>query len=418
VSLNRALVIYVEKAVLSRSITIYNAFMNKILVIIKWEISRILSNWRKAAAVFIIPAAVMMVALNLFPYLINYMSTGSLSGRPIIVVNAPDSFEEYIEDTSNSTIYKYEFISTQTHTSQIDSDKFLENIRKGYIYCVFHEYQNTIEIQYNRDSSVMSDQVYSFIDVVINKYNESESESSSDSYTIDGFNPVTKLLDYRGAANYASARVIPAVLVLIIYYCTYSLMVDIFASEKDRGFWNKLIMTPVSPVKIVLGKMISVIGLVSAASYTTFAFLFLSSWLNRNNSSTSLIPFGLLLLPRELLALIIIIPVIAFLCASICLAIIFSVKRMKDVILNLQMPLIFILFDLFLQLFYYDVPNWTEYYIPLHNGVSVLRAALMTELGTEYFAFAVVLDIAAAMLILLYVLKKEGYINGRITKRT
>lgn len=398
--------------------TIYNKHMNKIAIIIKWEISRILSNWRKAAAVFIIPAAVMMVALNLFPYLINYMSTGSVSGRPIIIVNAPDEFYDYVDETEGTTIYKYEFITLSRYLREIEDDTFTTNIRKGFIYCVFESDTDSINIQYNRDSAVMSDQAYSFMEVVINEFNDSQIIKSDEAYTVDGFNPITKLLNYRAGANLASARVIPAVIVLIIYYCTYSLMVDIFASEKDRGFWNKLIMTPVSPVKIVIGKMLSVVGLVSGAAYTTFAFLFLSSWINRSNSSTSLIPFGLFLLPKELGALIVIVPVTAFLCACICLSIIFSLDRMKDVILNLQMPLIFLLFELFLQLFYYDVPNWSEYYVPLHNSIAVLRAAFMTELSNTNLIFSVILNLIIAVIILLRVLKKEGYINGRAKKRT
>ena len=393
--------------------------MNKIAIIIKWEISRILSNWRKAAAVFIIPAAVMMVALNLFPYLINYMSTGSVTGRPIIVVNAHEDFLEYLDETEGTTIYSYEFMSEEDFLEYWDDyDQVLDILRKGYIICYFADMDDTIYVGFDFNSAIMEDQADAFIDVVLEEYNDTQSKSPEGSYSIDSFNPVTKIMDYRSEANRASARVIPTVLVLIIYYCTYSLMVDIFASEKDRGFWNKLIMTPVSPVKIVLGKILAVVGLVSVGAYTTFAFLFLSSWLNHNNSSTSLIPFGMMLLPRELGALIVTVPVTAFLCAAICLSIIFALDRMKDVIINLQMPLIFILFDLFFQLFYYDVPNWNEYYIPLHNSIAVLRAIMMTELQTTNFVFTIVFNLIVATAILTLVLKKEGYINGRIKRRT
>ncbi|MCQ2515418.1 MAG: ABC transporter permease [Saccharofermentans sp.] len=392
--------------------------MNKIIVIIKWEISRILNNWRKAAALFVIPAAVMMLALNLFPFLINYMSTGSFSGRPIIVVDATKEFYDYIEETSDRTVYTYEFISQSNYEHQLDKGTFVDNIRKGCIYCVFQKESESISVQYNRDSAIMEDQALSFIEVVLDSFNATQTEQRSDVYSIDSFNPVTKILNYRSQANYGAARVIPAVLVLILYYCTYSLMVDIFASEKDRGFWNKLIMTPVSASKIVIGKLAAVIGLVSVSTYITFIFLFLSSWLNTSNSSTSLIPFGLLLLPRELFVLILIIPITAYLCASICLSIIFAIDRMKDIIINLQMPLIFILLDMFFQLFYYDVPNWAEFYIPLHGSIAVLRAAFMTELSVSGFILTATIELLVATFILARVLRKEGYIHGRINKRT
>ena len=59
-------------------------------------------------------------------------------------------------------------------------------------------------------------------------------------FSTDGFNPVTKLLDLRTTANSAASRVIPGVLMILMYYCVYSLASDMFASERDRGFLSKL----------------------------------------------------------------------------------------------------------------------------------------------------------------------------------
>ena len=258
--------------------------MRGIWIIIRWEFARIYSNWKRAAAIFIIPAAVMMLALGIFPYLINYMSTGSISETPITIINAPDSFLEYIEDTEGTTVYSYEYMDADEFTRLWNRGKIIKNLKSGSIYAFFNPDDNMVYIGCNGNSSISMNRAESFIEVVMDPYNDTLKQQGNVVFETDSFNPVVKLLDYRTAANAGSARVIPAVLVLLIYYCIYSLTSDMFASERDRGFYDKLLMAPISPKKIMMGKILACTLLVTGASYITFMFLFISSWLNRSNS--------------------------------------------------------------------------------------------------------------------------------------
>lgn len=389
---------------------LYNNNMRGILLIIRWEISRIYSNWKRAAAIFIVPAAVMMLALTIFPYLINYMSTGSISEKPILVVNPPESFTSYIEETEGTTVYTYDFMTLEEFTPiwNGDEDWIRDYLRTGSMFVFFADDGNKLLICYNGNSSIAASKAESFIEVVINPYNDSLREQGEIIFDTDLFNPVTKLLDYRSGANYGSGRVIPAVLVLLIYYCIYSLTSDMFASERDRGFYDKLLMTPISPKSIMLGKILSCTLLVTVASYVTFLFLFLSSWLNRSNSSTSLIPFGMFLLPDQLLVIAVVIPLTAFLCACVCVSIIFSIKRMKDVILNLQMPLIYLMADLFYQLFSLN-PGAVEFIIPVHGSTAVMRTVFQSEFKPWQLICVVISTLLPSLLLLHKTFKKEGY---------
>lgn len=389
---------------------LYNNNMRGILLIIRWEISRIYSNWKRAAAIFIVPAAVMMLALTIFPYLINYMSTGSISEKPILVVNPSESFTSYIEETEGTTVYTYDFMTLEEFTPiwNGDEDWIRDFLRTGSMFVFFADDGNKLLICYNGNSSIAASKAESFIEVVINPYNDSLREQGEIIFDTDLFNPVTKLLDYRSDANYGSGRVIPAVLVLLIYYCIYSLTSDMFASERDRGFYDKLLMTPVSPKSIMLGKILSCTLLVTVASYVTFLFLFLSSWLNRSNSSTSLIPFGMFLLPDQLLVIAVVIPLTAFLCACVCVSIIFSIKRMKDVILNLQMPLIYLMADLFYQLFSLN-PGAVEFIIPVHGSTAVMRTVFQSEFKPWQLICVAISTLLPSLLLLHKTFKKEGY---------
>ena len=382
--------------------------MRELLIIIKWEFSRIYSNWRRADAIFIIPAAVMMLALDIFPYLINYMTTGSISEKPITVVNAPESFIQYVEDTEGTTVYTYEYMDMDEFSVLWKNGKITRQLKTGSIFAVFKDDENVVYIGCNGNSSIAMNRAESFIEVVMDNYNDSLKEQGNVVFDVDSFNPVVKLLDYRSTANAGSARVVPAVLVLLIYYCIYSLTSDMFASERDRGFYDKLLMTPISPKKIMMGKILACTLLVTGASYVTFLFLFISSWVNRSNSASSLIPFGMFLLPEQILVIAVIIPVTAFLCAVICVNIIFSIRRMKDIILNLQMPLIYLMMELFYEIFSYN-PGWLEFFIPIHGSIAVLKAVFLSQFRPWQFIAVLLVNIVPAILLLRKTFKKEGY---------
>jgi len=386
--------------------------MRDIITVFKWEISKIFSNWRKTAAVFIIPAAVMMLALNIFPVLVNYLSTGSLGSKPITVVDAPESFIEYLEQTEGTTIYEYEFMDTEDLIELWDDTELLrQKLKEGNIYTVFVQPDDIIYVGYNGNSTVMEDRAYSYIEVVLDEYNDYLQEQGSKIFEVDSFNPVTKLFDYRTDANEGASRIVPAVMVLLIYYCTYSLMTDMFASERMHGFYDKLLMTPVSPRKIVYGKLLATVSLVSIASLVTFIFLFFSSWLNRSNDSSSLIPFGMMLFPDQLILMIITVITASLLCAALCLKIIFSLHLMKDIIANLQLPLIYLLFDLLFQIFHTGVPVAAEYLIPVHSAIASLKAIFLSEVSPTRFGVGVITSLLLSALLIRSVFSKEGYIR-------
>ncbi len=351
-----------------------------------------------------------MLALCVFPYLINYMTTGSVSEKPIEVVNAPDSFIEYLDKTEGTTIYTYKFIDLDDFTEIWDSGKAIKNLKSGTLYVFFDDEENSVYVACNGNSSISMTRAESFIEVVMNAYNDDLREQGTVVYEVDTFNPVTKLLDYRSEANFGAARVIPPVLILLVYYCIYSLTSDMFASERDRGFYDKLLMTPVSPIQIMMGKILACTGLVTVASYVTFLFLFISSWINRSNSSASLIPFGLFLLPDQLLIIAIVIPVTAFFCAIICVDIIFSIRQMKDVVLNLQMPLIYLMADLFFQIFS-ATPGWVEFAIPIHGSICVIKTVFLSEFRLWQLIVLLIFTLIPALLMLRRIFKKEGYIH-------
>ena len=112
--------------------------MKKALLILRWELNKIFSNWHKTVTLFLLPAVLMMLALNVFPLLINYMSTGSFSKKPIVLVSAPQSFRDYVKVTADANVYSYEHMSFREFSDMYnDSERFRQVLKGGTVICFF-----------------------------------------------------------------------------------------------------------------------------------------------------------------------------------------------------------------------------------------------------------------------------------------
>ncbi|MBR6879706.1 MAG: ABC transporter permease [Clostridiales bacterium] len=367
--------------------------MEKTLVIAKRELRKVIGNWRKTLTVFLLPAVLMMLALNIFPFLVNYMTTGSFGQKPIVVLDAPRSFVRYTENEGASASFSYDFVDTDEYEVSLRKE-----IRHGNIVLVF-DGEKSVRVVYNESSYSLYSRAGQLITSVLKGYSDSLENIDGRVFDIDAFNPVTDIMMYRSTANAGAARVIPGVLVLLMYYCVYALSSDSFAAERARGFLGKLMMTPVKPSGIMLGKTLAITVIVWISSLVTFFVLFLSSWLNHSNDAMSLLPFGLLLSPGDLLTVIITVPATVFVMVMLAVNMIFSLEKLSDIILNLQLPLILLLVEFFIQMARSVKPLAPEYIIPVHNTICVMRNAFASESDIRSILISIVINILTGYLL-------------------
>ena len=418
--------------------------MEKTYSIFRWELKKIFSNWHKTITLFLLPAVLMMLALNIFPILINYMSTGSFSKKPIVLIGAPKSFHDYVKETADANVYTYTEMSYGELAESFRSEgKMKELLKGGTILCYFgsdaednasfddivSEYytelskgnskaKSTAVIYLGFDGNSLTGQLRAeqFKQGVLNSYKSSlidrlggdYANIGSNLFSTDSFNPVTKLMDNRTPADVAASRIVPGMLLIMMYYCVYSLASDMFASERERGFWAKLIMTPVSSSKIFLGKILTILFIVSAATYLTALLLFFTSWMNSSNDAMSLLPFGMMLTPAEVLIVAVTIPFTVFVMTAVCISTIFSLKKMQDITVNLQLPLIFFLGDFFIQMFRGTRPMTIEYFIPMHNSLALIGESYMAQEKLWHVFAVLIVNAAVALIVLRVTYKKEG----------
>lgn len=411
--------------------------MRSMLVLFRWECRRILSNWRQTMAIFLVPSLVLLLALYLFPVLVDYISTGNVGKAPIVLVSPDEYMLSFIKTDSLASAYSYKIWSPDTYSEAI-SDGRADGITKdGGIIVVFESAGNAVpgnpEISFqdaigtyfqnlsegavnNKTTAIISiysntriimsqTTAYQFQENVLPRYKDYlvktagssfYSEGGGAPFSVDIFNPYTKLMEYRSLANPMGARVIPGILILLLYYCVYSLSGDIFASDRERGFLAKLTLTPLSTRGLLWGKALAVICVSSLTSMITLLVLLLSSWTNRSNNPLSLIPFGLLLTPAQLILVMGSVMCAAIVMTMLCFKIIADLRNMQDIIMNLQLPLLLFLVDFFLQLFRMSTPVWVEYAIPLHNNLLLIHDIMAGTADMRFSAAITIFDLIIA----------------------
>ncbi|WP_034448952.1 ABC transporter permease subunit [Butyrivibrio sp. AE2032] len=416
--------------------------MRKVITVFKWEIGKLFSSWQRTVTLFLLPAILLMAALNVFPLLVNYMSTGTLTKKPVTVIDAPESFKKYVEETVNARVFEYDYKTLPEFKKETeDKTLFHKHLRQGMLICYFttgnpsRDFDDEVRAYYydlsndNTDAessaviyvgfdgnSITSEaRAEQFKEGVLKDYQDSLIDTLGGDYSVvgssvfetDTFNPITDFEDYRTVANTAAARVVPGVLMIMMYYCVYSLVSDMFASERDRGFMAKLLMTPVSRKHIYAGKIIAINFIVTIATYITMLLMFFSSWINRSNDAMSLLPFGMMLTPAELSIVLVSIPVAVFLMTAICISIVFSLERLQDITVNLQLPLIYFLGDFFVRMVRGTRPITMEYFVPLHNTMELIAETYLAQNKAWHVIVVTLLNLGLALLILRHTFRKE-----------
>ncbi len=447
--------------------------MRHTFTIFKWEMNKLLGNWRRTLAVLLLPAVLLLVAINVFPLLMNYLSTGHLQSRPLTVVGAPDTFVDYMEENRLSDRYAITWLSEEEFEKQytysndekshfqlgknIKFDFYLrgnEDLRKelksGEIFLFFRsavredgvwyqtDFDQTVERYYDELSQGIGipstmNRMFTYCDSSSSmSYMQAEQfqmdigdgyagfllDTLGEKYTeigggarwkVDDFNPFQFVMSHRADANAGAARTIPCMLILLMYYCIYSLTAESIASSRESGFLTKVYLTPISSQALLTGKALAVISVGMVSAVATFLLMFFSSWMNHNNSAFSMLPFGLFLTGTQLLVCLLALLVAAIFMSALCFSIVFSLRRIEDVLMNLQVPLALLIFDFFGMIFRPSAGILAEYLIPIHNSAMVIRDVFRGSLSLNTCVIAMGVNIVLALLLFwLCAENKEG----------
>lgn len=111
--------------------------MKSMFVLFRWELRRVLSNWRQTMAVFLIPSVVLLIALYVFPLLVDYLSTGNVGKAPVILVDPDPIVEEFIQKDTLASAFSYKTWSTDTYDAALLDGRAAEATGNGSIIILF-----------------------------------------------------------------------------------------------------------------------------------------------------------------------------------------------------------------------------------------------------------------------------------------
>ena len=108
-----------------------------------------------------------------------------------------------------------------------------------------------------------------------------------------------------------------------------------------------------------------------------------------------------------LLVIVCAVPITVLLMTAICISIVFSLDRMQDITVNLQLPLILFLGDFFLQMFRGTRPVIMEYFVPLHNTMELVAETFLSQNKTWHTIVIYLFNLLLALIVLKVTFRKE-----------
>ena len=131
--------------------------MKSMIVLFRWECRRILSNWRQTMAIFLVPSLVLLLALYLFPVLVDYISTGNVGKASIVLVAPDDYMRSFITSDSYAANYTYRIWTADTYSTALSDNSAARVTEDGGIIVVF---QSDGTISGNNSTASYSDAVH------------------------------------------------------------------------------------------------------------------------------------------------------------------------------------------------------------------------------------------------------------------
>lgn len=416
--------------------------MKATLLLFRWELRRVVTNWRQAMSVFLVPSLVLLIAVYAFPFILNYLSSGTVGRGSIYLVDPDETFVEHVRSRAVMSGVRYESIdgaeflemvrvgtaAQETSSGSVfavfsafpfegdnGQPSFSEAVRKYYFRLsegdrppgstafifVYYDEGNTLS---QTNSMIIEEEVTGrFAGLLLSEFGRGYSSLGGGSaFDRNRLNPYKTLMDHRSNANPAAGRVLPGVLILLTYYCVYSLSADTLAADRQRGFLAKLALTPVGSHSLVLGKAGAVIVVASVSSIITLIVFILSSWVNFSDAPNSLLPFGLMIFPGELLVMLTAIVTAAMMMTAFCFSVSMTLSENQDVMLNLQLPLVLFLGEFFAHLFRGTDALWGEYLIPAHGSLVLIRDVLYGTLDYTKFLVVILINLSLAIAMFSY----------------
>ena len=251
--------------------------MSKILIIVKKELLRILTDKRLCFTTIIMPGLMIFIMYALVGNVMsNTYSTLQNSEYTVVINNVPNDIKELLlknkisfKEKNKPQNYYMNKIRDKNLDLYIDFDKnFEDNILNGTEKGV---QVPSVSIYYNSQSNY-SNTGYMLLSSILNEYKD----CIRNVFYVNSGNDLYDLATTKDSTGQFVSMILPMLLITMLFSICASVAPDSIAGEKERGTMATLLVTPIKREQLAIGKILGLSIIVVLGGISSFIGAMLS----------------------------------------------------------------------------------------------------------------------------------------------
>lgn len=251
--------------------------MSKILIIVKKELLRILTDKRLCFTTIIMPGLMIFIMYALVGNVMsNTYSTLQNSEYTVVINNVPNDIKELLlknkisfKEKNKPQNYYMNKIRDKNLDLYIDFDKnFEDNILNGTEKGV---QVPSVSIYYNSQSN-SSNTGYMLLSSILNEYKD----CIRNVFYVNSGNDLYDLATTKDSTGQFVSMILPMLLITMLFSICASVAPDSIAGEKERGTMAILLVTPIKREQLAIGKILGLSIIVVLGGISSFIGAMLS----------------------------------------------------------------------------------------------------------------------------------------------
>lgn len=251
--------------------------MSKILIIVKKELLRILTDKRLCFTTIIMPGLMIFIMYALVGNVMsNTYSTLQNSEYTVVINNVPNDIKELLlknkisfKEKNKPQNYYMNKIRDKNLDLYIDFDKnFEDNILNGTEKGV---QVPSVSIYYNSQSN-SSNTGYMLLSSILNEYKD----CIRNVFYVNSGNDLYDLATTKDSTGQFVSMILPMLLITMLFSICATVAPDSIAGEKERGTMATLLVTPIKREQLAIGKILGLSIIVVLGGISSFIGAMLS----------------------------------------------------------------------------------------------------------------------------------------------
>ena len=389
--------------------------MREILLICKKELSRVMTDRKMLFSVFLLPAIIMVVVMNLITSLSENMMDDVRSHAPIVYLEqAPEGAIDYLrmynEKMELRTVEDKEKVEAEIRSGEADlwiafPQNFLKDIQAYGAGASIPQ----IKAYYNPSEEYSQAAYEGVAGGCLEAYRQAllaervGDMQSLTVFTVNSDNPDMVIQDEQKAGGKALGMMLPYFVTILLFAGAMGIGTDMVAGEKERGTMASMLVAPIKRSSIVLGKVFAlmIISGISSVVYVAVMVGFLPQMMSAYGNGGMELNLGM----EQILMMACLLVAIAFLYSGIIVLISVFAKDVKEANSYIMPVYMLILILGIVTMFTTQKIEGWYYAVPVFNTALALQGILTGEVSVIQYAMTLAETLLLGLVLIAVIAK-------------